>query len=246
MTSSTSLITPASSTAAPALPAWASSVPSSIKTTAQAANAALTAKTGQASMGQSDFLKLFTTQLNNQDPTDPVKNEAFVAQLAQFSQLEATTNMNTTLTNYVNSMAGQEATNSANLIGKTVSVPGGLANLTAGTPINGIVNLPTGADGVTMQVYNSAGTLVNTAILGAQTPGNMTFTWNGNDDTGAAVPDGAYSFKATVVSNGVTTNPAVSAMSLVTGITQNPDKSVVLQLQGGKTMNLSDVTNIGS
>ena len=39
------------------------------------------------------FLKLFTTQLQNQDPLDPVKNEAFIAQLAQFSTLEATTSM---------------------------------------------------------------------------------------------------------------------------------------------------------
>ncbi len=42
-------------------------------------------------MSQQAFLTLFTTQLQNQNPLDPVKNEAFVAQLAQFSQLEATT-----------------------------------------------------------------------------------------------------------------------------------------------------------
>ena len=35
------------------------------------------------------FLKLFTTQLKNQNPLDPMENEAFVAQLAQFSSLEA-------------------------------------------------------------------------------------------------------------------------------------------------------------
>jgi flagellar basal-body rod modification protein FlgD len=103
-------------------PTWSSSVPSSIKTTAQAANVALTAKTGQSGMGQKDFLTLFTTQLKNQDPLDPVKNEAFVAQLAQFSQLEATTGMATSLDNFVSSQAGQQITASANLIGKKVAV----------------------------------------------------------------------------------------------------------------------------
>ena len=44
-------------------------------------------------MGQQEFLLLFTTQLQNQNPLDPMKNEEFVAQLAQFSQLEATTTM---------------------------------------------------------------------------------------------------------------------------------------------------------
>ena len=47
---------------------------------------------GQTSeLDRNAFLKLFTTQLQNQDPLDPVKNEAFIAQLAQFSTLEATT-----------------------------------------------------------------------------------------------------------------------------------------------------------
>jgi len=99
-------------------PTWSNSVPSGIKTTAQAANDALTAKSGQSGMGQKDFLTLFTTQLKNQDPLDPVKNEAFVAQLAQFSQLEATTGMAGSLETFVSSQSGQQITATANLIGK--------------------------------------------------------------------------------------------------------------------------------
>ena len=57
--------------------------PASVKTTVDAANEALAAKPGSG-MGQKDFLTLFTTQLKSQNPLDPVKNEAFVAQLAQF------------------------------------------------------------------------------------------------------------------------------------------------------------------
>ena len=49
------------------------------------------AKKTSEDMGKQDFLTLFTAQLQNQNPLEPVKNEAFVAQLAQFSQLEATT-----------------------------------------------------------------------------------------------------------------------------------------------------------
>lgn len=48
-------------------------------------------------MGASDFLKLLTTQLKNQDPTAPVDNAQMVAQLAQFSALSASTTTNTTL-----------------------------------------------------------------------------------------------------------------------------------------------------
>jgi flagellar basal-body rod modification protein FlgD len=121
--------------------------PAGIKTTADAANEALTANKSSNGMGQKDFLTLFTTQLKCQDPLDPVKNEAFVAQLAQFSQLEATTSMSETLKTYVDSMAGERMMSSTNLIGKTVAVPNAPVILSGGKPAQGVINLPTGAEG---------------------------------------------------------------------------------------------------
>ena len=226
--------------------AWAAAVPTSIKTTADAANAALTAKTGTAGgMGQKDFLTLFTTQLKNQDPLDPVKNEAFVAQLAQFSQLEATVTMSQTLNDFVTSMSGERMMSSANLIGKTVSVPDGPAILVGGVPVEGVVNLPNGADGVKFDVYDSRGALVRSQILGPQTVGNMTWSWDGKNDAGDAAANGTYKFKATMVSQGKTTSPAVSTMAYVTSVSQDVDKSMLLQVQGGKTLKLADVQRIG-
>ena len=62
---------------------------------------------GQTSeLDRNAFLKLFTTQLQNQDPLDPVKNEAFIAQLAQFSTLEATTSMSDSLQEFVADQRG--------------------------------------------------------------------------------------------------------------------------------------------
>ena len=226
--------------------AWASAVPTSITTTAGAANAALTANSGSASgMGQKDFLTLFTTQLKNQDPLDPVKNEAFVAQLAQFSQLEATVTMSQTLNDFVTSMSGERMMSSANLIGKTISVPNGPVIMVGGNPVEGVVNLPTGADGVKFDVYDSKGTLVRSQILGPQTVGDMSWSWDGKDDAGNTAADGSYTFKATAVSQGKTTNPAVSTMAYVTSVSQDVDKSMLLQVQGGKTIKLADVQRIG-
>jgi flagellar basal-body rod modification protein FlgD len=218
-------------------------VPTGIKTTAGAANEAQAAN-GKSGMGQKDFLILFTTQLKNQDPLDPVKNEAFVAQLAQFSQLEATTNMSTTLTNFVTSMSSNQITTSANLLGKKVSVPDGPAQLSAGQPIQGIVSLPTGAQGVQFQVFDDKGGLVNTQILGGQVAGDMTWTWDGVNDAGNVLPDGNYRFVATAVVQGKTSNPKVSTMATVIGISQQADKSMLLQIQGGKSVKLADVTRI--
>jgi flagellar basal-body rod modification protein FlgD len=55
-------------------------------------------KGGLGSLGQADFLRLLTTQLQFQDPLEPVKNEAMLAQMAQFSSLAANTETAATLT----------------------------------------------------------------------------------------------------------------------------------------------------
>lgn len=58
----------------------------------------LSGEGGLGSLGQADFLRLLTTQLANQDPLEPTDNEAMLAQLAQFSQLEAATDSSAALT----------------------------------------------------------------------------------------------------------------------------------------------------
>ena len=55
-------------------------------------------KTGFASLGADDFIKMLSAQLQNQDPTKPADNTAMVAQLAQFTSLSAQTSMGSTLT----------------------------------------------------------------------------------------------------------------------------------------------------
>ena len=222
--------------------------PAGIKTTAQAANEALTAKSGTTGgMGQKDFLTLFTTQLKCQDPLDPVKNEAFVAQLAQFSQLEATTSMSDTLKAYVDSMAGERMMSSTSMIGKTVAAPGAPAVITQDSkPAQGFISLPTGAEGVKLEVFNDKGQLVTSQVLGAQKIGDMPFVWDGTSDAGGKVPDGTYSFKATVISQGRTLNPVVNVLSTVTGVNQQADKTILLEVTGGKSVKLTDVQRIGT
>ena len=219
--------------------------PAGLKTTADAANEALAAKES-SSMGQNDFLTLFTTQLKCQDPLDPVKNEAFVAQLAQFSQLEATTSMDQTLKTYVDSMAGERMMSSTNMIGKTVAVPDAPAVIQGDKPAQGFVNLPNGAEGVKLEVFNDKGQLMATQVMGTQKMGDMPWIWDGSNDAGNKVPDGNYFFKATVVSQGKTTTPPVNVLSTVKGVNQAIDKSIMLEVAGGKSVKLTDVQRIGS
>jgi len=222
-----------------------STVPSGIMTAAQykAQQAAIPQKT---EMGQNEFLTLFTTQLKNQDPLDPVKNEAFVAQLAQFSQLEATTSMKNSMQNLVTSMSNDRMLGAASLMGKQVAVPDGPVQVTDTTVAQGTINLPAGADGVQLQVYNSKGVLVRTQILGAQAPGDMTLAWDGMTDGGQAAANGLYRYVATVNSKGQMSKPTVNTYAAVTGVSSagTADGAMLLEDAGGKTVNLSDVKRI--
>jgi len=197
-------------------------------------------------MGQSEFLTLFTTQLKNQDPTDPVKNEAFVAQLAQFSQLEATTAMKTSMEGLVSSMSNDRMLGAASLMGKQIPVPDGPVQVTNNTVSQGTINLPAGADGIQLQVFDDKGVLIRTQIIGAQPPGDVTLNWDGMTDGGTAAANGTYRYVATVNSKGNMSKPTVQTYATVTGVSSagTADGAMLLEVTGGKTINLADVKRI--
>jgi flagellar basal-body rod modification protein FlgD len=196
-------------------------------------------------MGQQDFLKLFTTQLQNQNPLDPTKNEAFVAQLAQFSQLEATTNMATQLTSFVSSQSGDRMLAGASLIGKKVAVEGVPATLAGGQPVQGVIALPNGASGMKLEVMDARGNVVRDQIIGAQPPGDVTLTWDGRDGAGAVVADGSYTFKATVTAGGVTSQIPVKTLATVRSVSQdNPASELMVLVDGGHSVKMSSLQRI--
>lgn len=197
-------------------------------------------------MGQSQFLTLFTTQLKNQNPLDPVKNEAFVAQLAQFSQLEATTSMKASLENMVTSMQGDRMLAGSSLIGRKVAVPDGPAVLLQGQPVAGTIDLPTGADGVKLEIQNDKGQTVRNIIYGPQTPGAMNVAWDGQDDSGNSLDDGNYRFVATATSQGKTAKTTVNTLATVRSVSNagTSDNTWLLEVDGGKTVGINDVKRI--
>ncbi len=198
------------------------------------------------SMGQAQFLTLFTTQLKNQNPLDPVKNEAFVAQLAQFSQLEATTAMKASMDTMVSTMQSERMLAGSSLIGRKVAVPDGPALLLAGQPVTGTIDLPAGADGVKLEVLNDKGQTVRSIIYGAQTPGSMNVAWDGLDDAGYGMDDGVYRFVATATSRGTTAKTTVNTLSTVRSVSNagTADNTWLLEVDGGKTVGINDVKRI--
>jgi len=197
-------------------------------------------------MDQGAFLTLFTTQLRNQNPLDPVKNEAFVAQLAQFSQLEATTAMKTSMETMVKSLDGDKMLAGAALIGRRVAVPNGPLTLLGGQPVEANVDLPTGADGVQMLVFNDKGQQVRKQIFGAQPIGTMRLSWDGLSDAGAPMPDGNYTSQVLASSMGKALQPTVNSLATVRSVSNagTADNVWILEVDGGKSINMADVKRI--
>lgn len=227
-----------------------SALPSNILSTAQykAQQDAAKSAASTKSMGQDAFLKLFTTQLTHQDPTDPVKNEAFVAQLAQFSQLEASTAMKTSMESMASAMTADRMLGAASLIGKTVSVPDGPVTVTDTTVAQGVINLPSGADGIKLQVFNDKGVLVRSQIIGPQPVGDFTLAWDGMTDGGSTAPNGTYRYVANVNSGGKMSTPTVNTYATVRSVASSStgDGTLLLEVDGGKTINLANVKRVGS
>lgn len=98
-----------------------------LRTTEKTDGAAAGAGKGRQTLGQQDFLALLVTQLKNQDPLNPMDNEAFVAQLAQFSTVSGITEMNGSLAR-LSALAGSDSRSLApQWLGRSVTGPDGVA-----------------------------------------------------------------------------------------------------------------------
>lgn len=72
-------------------------------------------------LGKDDFLKILTTQLENQDPTNPLDNKDFIAQMAQFSTLEQMTNLSQSFDSFVKSQTDTQMSRFSAVIGKEIT-----------------------------------------------------------------------------------------------------------------------------
>jgi len=222
--------------------AAASAIPAGISRYEDVANAP---RVINDEMGQQQFLTLFTTQLKNQNPLDPVKNEAFVAQLAQFSQLEASLAMKTSMDDLVKTMSGERMLAGAALLGRQVAVDNAPVQLEEGKSPQGTIELPQGASGVQVKVLDAEGRLVREMVYGAQSPGALEVVWDGKDAAGAAMPAGAYRFSAQAVIAGQTATVSVKSLATVKAVNNSADGTVLVEVDGGKTLPLADVQRIG-
>ncbi|ODS23800.1 flagellar biosynthesis protein FlgD [Candidatus Endobugula sertula] len=130
-------------------------------------------------LGQSVFLELMITQLENQDPLSPQENSDFIAQLAQFSSVEGLERLNTNFDDFSGNFRSNQALEASSLVGRPVSVPTSEAQLVENGFVGGTITLPQSTTELTINIYNEDNALVQQVPLGTQRVGDVVFRWDG-------------------------------------------------------------------
>lgn len=163
------------------------------------------------------FLALLTTQLQNQDPLDPMKSEEFTQQLVQFAGVEQSINTNKKLDQMIELQTSSQLNSAVSYIGKTVEVVSEELMLTDGSAKISY-GLDRNAATTVITIVDSNGSAVRT-VNGEIAAGRHEFEWDGRDSNGNQAPDGVYGFSVVSIDdNEETVDTVAASFGRVTGV----------------------------
>jgi len=186
------------------------------------------------------FLTLLTTQLQNQNPLDPLDTNQFTQQLVQFAQVEQQLKSNDQLGTLVSLQQTAQTTQALAFVGNTVTVDGQTSNLTNGQA-NWTFSVPKPAT-ATVTITNSTGATAYSGSFTVQT-GTQQFGWDGKGTDGTQWPDGTYKINVTAKdASGQTVAMSTQVVGTVDSVdlTQTPPTLSV----AGQTFQISQVKAI--
>lgn len=213
------------------------------------ADSATSGKTDRLASDKHTFLKLLVAQLTNQDPLNPTEDKEFVAQLAQFTSLEQLQEINAGVEGLNTTMTQSQLMTATGFIGKDVVAKGDqITKLSMSGQIVTTRSWFTITDPATKAqatILDSSGMPVFSEELGSLQAGTHQYAWNGKLASGQEAPNGVYTImitaqdkndKAVVIQQQQLTARVVGVV--------NEDGVYKLVLDGGRTVNLMDVTEI--
>ena len=176
-------------------------------------------------------------QLKNQDPTSPVDSNTFLTQLAQLSEVQGITTLNTSFSALSSSLSSNQAMQASSLLGHQALVSSTTAQLGTNGTVTGAVNVPQITSAVVLSITDSSGKVVQTLGLGAQSTGLANFSWDGKEANGAQAPAGTYTLSVQYAGQ---TSSSTAATTLVNGTVES------VSMGAGSTGMTLNVAGVGS
>ncbi|HMO18559.1 MAG TPA: flagellar hook capping FlgD N-terminal domain-containing protein [Oligoflexia bacterium] len=190
--------------------------------------------TGKSStISQNEFLTLLVTQLQNQDPLNPMENEEFAVQLATFSQLEQLVQINEKMDG--RSGAGDGLGSMASYLGHEVEIPGGKVEVQNGRGSNLYANIPAGTESVRVDLRNAEGVVVSSSVLNpVPGAGSQVIPL-----TGINAPNGAYDVRVVSVgADGRFVDIPTRVTGTVEGFVMEPEPKLIV---AGREFGLDEI-----
>jgi flagellar basal-body rod modification protein FlgD len=196
-----------------------------------AAHAALSQTTGAAKDdGSERFLKLLVTQMQNQDPLNPMDNAQVTTQLAQINTVNGIEKLNVSVQGLQSSFMQMQALQGASLVGHDVLLEGNALTVADGKASAGF-ELTSAADAVKVEILSPAGRVLDTLQLGAQNVGRSGFEWE--------VPAGAstdgLSFRVTATSGATKLTATPLTADRVNAVSMDGSTLTLELARGGPT-----------
>ena len=185
------------------------------------------------------FLKLLVTQMQNQDPLNPMDNAQITTQMAQISTVSGINQLNDSITGMTGMLAQMQTLEGAALVGKDVLVAGNQLAIGADGVASGGFDLAGAADSVSVSIKNAAGLVVDTINLGATAAGRHSFDWGAKDPA-------ATGLSFTVTARSGTTAVAVTPLvqDRVTSVS-NAGGQLNVELRNNGIVKYSDIKAVG-
>ncbi|PKO46967.1 MAG: flagellar hook assembly protein FlgD [Betaproteobacteria bacterium HGW-Betaproteobacteria-22] len=191
---------------------------------------------------QDRFMTLLVTQMRNQDPLNPMDNAQVTSQMAQLSTVTGINQLNNTLETLMSNIQTGQSYQASSLIGRNVLTPGdSILNTDTGGYFG--VELPIGADKLTVNIKDAGGNVVRTLNLGKQQAGTTPLVWDGLNDAGTAVPAGTYKFEVSATVGNSAASVTGLSFAQVMSISNYPT-GVKLNLNNLMTVDTTDVREI--
>ena len=212
------------------------------QTLLEAVNGKKNTSTSSVDAAQDRFMTLLVTQMKNQDPLNPMDNAQVTSQMAQLSTVTGIDKLNNTLESLISSVQVGQSYQASSMIGHNVLTPGNSIT-TSGTGGYFGVDLPIGADKLTVAIKDAAGNVIRTLNLGHQDAGVAPFSWDGFADDGSVARSGSYKFDMTATIGNNTAEATGLTYAQVMSIS-NSASGIKLNLSNLSSVSTSDVKEI--